>query len=217
MKRIKLLLADDHNLVRSGMRLLLESQPDFEVIGEADNGREAVRRFVEDKPDMVIMDIAMPELNGIEAVRQIRESDPAARIIILSMHISQNYMSRALQAGARGYILKSSVASELITAVKTVWAGQRYLSQKISDQMVNTFLNFDLPQEETPLARLSAREKEILKLVVDGNTSADIASFLSISPNTVDTYRSRIMNKLGLKNIPSLVKFAIQEGITSLD
>lgn len=215
---ITLFLADDHSVVRAGLRLLLETEPDFEVVGEASNGSEAVRKIMQAEPDIAIIDIAMPNLNGIEVIRQLREANLATRVIILSMHSNQNHIFRALQAGAQGYVLKSSVATELIAAVKTVWVGRRYLSQKISNQTIQEYLNFKPPDTKlSPLERLSPREKEILRLVVDGKTSAQIAKDLSISPNTVDTYRSRIMHKLGFHDIPNLVKFAIQQGITSLD
>jgi DNA-binding NarL/FixJ family response regulator len=211
-------LADDHGVVREGLRLLLETQPDFRVIGEAGNGREAVRKIVQDRPDIAILDIGMPELNGLEATQQIRESCPATQVIILSMHSSSGHIVRALQAGARGYVLKSSVGAELVDAVRTVRAGQRYLSPKVSDHIVDDYLKqLEASKEESPLARLSPREREILQLVVEGKTSAQIASILSLSPSTVDTYRSRLMQKLELEDLPSLVKFALQHGLISLE
>jgi DNA-binding NarL/FixJ family response regulator len=215
---ITILLVDDHAVVRDGMRLLLETQPDFQVIGDAGTGREAVGQVTLNCPDVIILDIAMPDLNGIEATRQIREICPDAEVIILSMHATGNYIVQALQAGANGYLLKASAGSEVINAVRVVHGGQRYMSQKIIDTMINTYLNQpELLRERDPLTRLSSREREILQLVVEGRSSADIAQVLSISPNTVDTYRSRLMQKLAINDLPSLVKFAIQRGLILLE
>lgn len=211
-------IADDHAVVRDGLRALLEGQPDLEVIGEAANGREAVRQVAQRCPDVVLMDIAMPELNGIEATRQIYQVCPATQVIILSMHATSEHIFRALQAGARGYLLKEAAGIEVINAVRAVHAGQRYLSQKISDQVVNDYLRQrEAGAGQDPLARLSPREREILQLVVEGKSSAEVADILSLSPGTVNTYRSRLMRKLGLSDLPSLIKFAIQHGLISLD
>lgn len=215
---ITILLVDDHAVVRDGMRLLLETQPDFSVIGAAGTGREAVQQAQLHCPDIVILDIAMPDLNGIEATHQIRAVCPDAQVIILSMHATGSYIVQALQAGANGYLLKASAGSEVINAVRMVRSGQRYMSQKIIDTVLNAYLNQpELLHERDPLTRLSSREREILQLVVEGRSSADIAQMLSISPNTVDTYRSRLMQKLGINDLPSLVKFAIQRGLISLE
>lgn len=215
---ITIFLADDHAVVRDGLRFLLEAQADFKVVGDASNGREAVQRVTNLCPDIVIIDIAMPELNGIEAARQIHDICPTIRIIILSMYATDEHVLRALQAGAQGYILKESAGVEVINAVRAVHAGHRYLSQKISERVIDGFIRQQsISLSENPLARLSPREQEILQLVVEGKSSADIAEILSLSPNTVDTYRSRLMQKLGLSDLPSLVKFAIQHGLISLD
>ena len=169
-------------------------------------------------PDVVIMDISMPGLNGIEATRQIRATCPATQVIILSMHATAEHAYRALQAGALGYVLKELAGVEVINAVRAVHAGQRYLNQKISNMLINDFVHPHEPGEaEGPLARLSPREREIVQLVVEGKSSAEIAKILYLSPGTVDTYRSRLMQKLGLNDLPSLVKFAIQHGLTSLE
>lgn len=215
---ITIFLADDHAVVRDGLRLLLETQPDFTVIGEAGDGREAVRKITQNCPDIAILDIAMPELNGIDVARRLREVCASTQVIILSMHVSSGHISRALQAGARGYVLKSSVGSEVIDAVRTVQGGQRYLSQKVSNQLVDDYLSqLEAGQTASPLDQLSPRELEILQLVVEGKSSLQIARLLSLSPNTVDTYRSRLMQKLGLQDLPSLVRFAIQHGVISLE
>mgnify|MGYP001815396698 FL=1 len=215
---ITVLLADDHAVVRDGLRLLLEAQPDLSVIGDAANGREAVRQVARLCPDVVVMDIAMPELNGIEAAREIGEVCPSTQIIILSIHSTTEHVFRALQAGARGYLLKESVGIEVVNAVRAVHAGHRYLSQKISDSLVDDYVRQRQAAEaKSPLARLSPREREVLQLVVEGKSSAEIADTLSLSVKTVETYRTRLMHKLGVSDLPALVKFAIQHGLTSLE
>ncbi|MFQ6102095.1 MAG: response regulator [Anaerolineae bacterium] len=216
--KIRVFLADDHAVVRDGLRFLLEAQDDIEVIGAAANGRDAVRQVAKLRPDVVIVDIAMPDLNGIEATWQIRETCPSAQVIILSMHSTSEHVFRALQAGARGYLLKESAGIEVVTAVRAVHAGRRHLSQRISDQMIDDYAHQrGAVEAESPLARLSPREREVLQLVVEGKSSAEIAAILSLSRKTVETYRSRLMNKLGISGLPGLVKFAIQHGLTPLE
>jgi DNA-binding NarL/FixJ family response regulator len=212
-----ILLADDHVVVRDGLRLVLETQADFRVIGEANNGREAVRQATRHHPDVIIMDIAMPELSGIEATWQIVQSCPTTQVIILSMYATVTHVRRALHAGAHGYVLKSSVSAEVIDAIRAVRSGKRFLSQKISNVVSEDLLRQDQGQEKATLDLLSSREREILSLVVEGKTSAEIANLLSLAPSTVDTYRSRLMEKLDLHTLPDLVKFAIRHGLTSLD
>ncbi|HET92044.1 MAG TPA: response regulator transcription factor [Chloroflexi bacterium] len=212
---ITVFLADDHAVVRDGLRFLLDAQPDIEVIGDASNGREAVQRVLELEPDVVILDIAMPELNGIDAAAQISELYPPARVIILSMHSSSEHIFRALQAGARGYLVKESAGLEVAEAVRTVAAGRRYMSQEISDVMIEDYVR--QREVQSPLASLSSREREILQLVVEGKSSAEIADILYLSPKTVGTYRSRLMQKLGINDLPTLIKFAIQHGLTPLE
>lgn len=212
---ITVLLADDHAVVRDGLRYLLEAQADISVVGDASDGRQAVQQVKILSPDVVIMDIAMPELNGIEATRQIREISPSTRVIILSMHSTSEHIGQALGAGANGYLLKESAGVEVVKAVRAVYANHSYLSQKLSDKMVEDY-HKQASGIVSPLARLSAREREVLQLVVEGNSSAEIATILSLSPKTVETYRSRIMNKLDINDLPGLVKFAIQYGLTPL-
>lgn len=214
---ITVCLADDHRVMLDGLRLLLERQPDIQVLACAADGREVVRQVANLHPQVAILDIAMPELNGIEATRQIAAISPGTRVIILSMHSSTSHIIRALQAGARGYLLKESAGAEVAQAIRTVHAGRRYLTRKISDQVVDYYLDQKGTMAESPLERLSPREREILQLVAEGKTSADIGEILFISAKTVDSYRSRLMEKLGLKDLPSLVKFAIQQGLTSVD
>lgn len=215
---ITILLADDHAAMRDGLGFLLDSQDDIVVLGHAANGREAVRLASELRPNIVLMDITMPELNGIEATDQIHYLCPSAQVIILSMHANPEYVSRALLAGADGYLLKESAGVEVIDAVRTVYEGHHYLSQKISDTLIDSYLNQrQTGVAESPLLRLSPREREVLQLVVEGKSSIEIADLLSLSPKTVETYRSRLMQKLNITNLPALVKFAIQHGLTPLE
>lgn len=213
---IKVLISDDHAIVRDGLRFLLEAQGDIKVIGEAADGREAIRKVKELKPDIVIMDIVMSELNGIDATEQICKDCPSTRVIMLSMRSSTEPILRSLKAGASGYLLKESAGRELVNAIYSVHEGKRYLSSKVSDRMLGAYLNKEESLKD-PLATLSQREREVLQLVVEGRTSAEIAEKLFLSIKTVKTYRSRLMTKLGIKDIPSLIKFAIQHGLTSLE
>lgn len=215
---ITVLLADDHAVVRDGLRVLLEAQPDISVIGDAANGRDAVHQVAQLCPDVVVMDIAMPDLNGIEATRQIYELCPSAQVIILSMHSTTEHIFRALQAGAGGYLLKESAGIEVVNAVRAVHAGHRYLSQKISDRLIDDYVHQPQAAEaKGPLAGLSPREREVMQLIVEGKSNAEIAGILSLSLKTVETYRSRLMRKLGISDLPSLVKFAVQHGLTPLE
>ena len=218
MNRVKLLLADDHAVVRDGLRQILEAQPDIDVVGEAADGRTAFRQAKKLRPDVVLLDVAMPELNGIEAAERIHAFDSSIRIVILSMHSSKEHILRALRAGATGYVLKESAAHEVVSAVRDVLAGQRYLSQKVSDHVIEALLHPDDGDHlETPLERLSPREREVLQLVAEGKSSAEIGRILFLSPKTVDTYRSRLMHKLGVSDIASLVRFAVRHGIVPAD
>ena len=215
---ITVFLADDHAVVRDGLRALLEAQPDIRVIGDAADGRETVRRVAQFCPDVAILDIAMPELNGIEAAREIGRVCPATQLIVLSMHSTTEHIVRALQAGVRGYLLKESAGIEVVNAVRAVHAGQRYLSPKISDKIVDDYVRQrQAAQAPDPLAHLSSREREVLQLVAEGKSSAEIADILSLSLKTVETYRSRLMHKLDISDLPGLVRFAIQHGLTPLE
>ncbi len=211
---IAVFIADDHAILREGLANLLAAQPDLRVVGTAAEGREAVRQVAQLQPQVVILDIAMPQMNGIEAAREIRERAPHARVVMLSMHSSAEHMFHALEAGARAYVLKESAASEIVAAVRAVHAGRRYLSPKVAEMMADLV---ERSAAESPLSRLSARERQVLQLVAEGNSSAQIAALLHLSPKSVDTYRSRVMQKLHLGDIASLVKFAIQHGLTSLE
>lgn len=212
---ITVLLADDHTIVRDGLKALLESQGDIRVIASTGNGREAVRLAGQHQPRVVVMDISMPDLNGIEATRQIRQANPDVQVIILSIHSTTEHIFRALQAGVIGYLLKESAGSELVSAVREAAEGRRYLSQKITETVLGDYLR--QKQEHSPLESLSEREREVLQLTVEGKTAAQVAEILSLSPKTVETYRSRLMQKLGVNDLPGLVKFAIQHGLTPLE
>ena len=211
---ITVLIADDHAVVRDGLRLLLENQSDIRVIGEVADGREAVEAAIRLKPDVVLMDLAMPLLNGTDAAAQILEKQESAKIVMLSMHSTVEHVFRALQAGALGYLRKESAGNEVVDAVRTVHGGRRYLSHKITESMVDDYIR--KRTIDSPLDSLSQRERAILQLLVEGKSGIEIARLLHVSPKTVDTYRSRMMQKLGIGDLPGLVKFALQHGLTTL-
>ena len=216
--KIRVLVADDHAIIREGLRVMLGNQPDMEVVGTAANGREAVRLVDEHEPDIVVIDISMPELNGIEAISQMLPRHPRIKVIVLSIHETKPYVYRTLKAGAKGYLIKETAGLEVVDAVRAVDHGERYLSQRIADLLTDvSFRNLETSIEVSPLETLSSREREILQLVAEGKTSQEIAERLSISPKTVDTYRSRLMHKIGVEDMAGLVKFAIQHGVISLE
>lgn len=211
---VRLALVDDHAMIREGLRSLLKDTPFIKVVGEAATGRECLARIEEWQPDMVIMDIAMPDLNGIEATHLLKMQWPLIKVVILSAHSSSEYIYRAFAAGACGYVLKESIGQELIDAIRTVQGNKHYLSKGIDDMDIDPKI---LSAARSPLGSLSNRERQVLQLVVEGATSAHIAEQLGLSPKTVETYRSRIMHKLCLHDTPSLVKFAIQQGLTTIE
>jgi DNA-binding NarL/FixJ family response regulator len=213
---IKVFIADDHTVVRDGLRSLLEANPEITVVGGAATGRMAINQVQSLHPEVVIMDISMPELDGINAARKILEASPQVGVIILSMFGTSQHLQQALQAGARGYLLKESAGREVVEAVLAVSQGKFYFSQQITDMLVSDYVQRrEEGSPESPLERLSQRELEVLQLVVEGKTSAEIAEILFLSPKTVESYRSRMMHKLDISDLPSLVKFAIQEGLIS--
>lgn len=215
---VTVFIADDHAIVRDGLRLLLEEHKGFSVIGEAANGRDAVRQAVRMKPDIVLMDIAMAEMNGIEASEQILKASPSTRIIILSMHATPEHIRRAMKAGVSGYLLKESAGSEVVEAIKVVHAGSRYLSQTVSDQIWEAKLSQHKGAVgDDPLGTLSMREREVIQLVAEGKSSTEIAQILFLSPRTVDTYRSRLMQKLNISDLAGLIKFAIRRGLITIE
>lgn len=212
---IQVLLVDDHAVLRDGLRFLLEAQGDISVVGNAANGRDAVRKVKELKPDAVIMDIAMPDLNGIEATHQIRETHSATRVLILSMYSTTEHVRQALRAGAQGYLLKKSAGSEVVDAVRLIHAGGRYLSPEIAGIVISDYIADS--QATNPLESLTHRERQILKLIAEGKSSEQIGLSLFLSRKTVDTYRSRLMQKLGIHDLHGLIKFAIDHGLVSFD
>ena len=212
---ITVLIADDHGVVAEGLSHLVGSQPDMRVVGLAENGRDAVRAAVEAHPDIVLMDHGMPIMNGTEAARLIRERCVDTRVIMLSMYSDAVHVYRALQAGATGYIIKRSVAKELVEAILAVHRGGRYLSKQLADVVIDHVVHRTAPDD--PLERLSSRERQVLQLLAEGHSVAEIAATLSLSPKTVETYRARMMEKLGIYELAGLVRFAIQQGVTSLE
>lgn len=209
---IRVLLADDHAMLREGLKALLATSGDIEVVAEAGDGREAVRRAQEAAPDVAVLDIAMPQLNGIEAARLLRERCPGLRIVVLSMHSSAEHVFRALEAGADGYLLKEAAAAEVAAAVRAVHGGRRYLCRALAE--LQPARRDTAAAATSPLASLSARERQVLQLVVEGHSSADIAARLHLSPKSIGTYRSRLMRKLGVANVAELVKFAVEHALT---
>ena len=211
---ISVILVDDHEVVRDGLRHLIEAQPDLRYLGGFGDGGTAVRFSANAHPDVAIVDIAMPRMNGIEVTRQIHDVSPETEILVLSMHADPEFIYQAFRAGARGYIIKESAGGEVVNALRALRAGQRYLSQKIDAAEFERYVRER--GEENPIERLSSRERQVLQLIVEGRTSAEVAERLSLSPKSVDTYRSRMMKKLEIEDLANLVKFAIRHGITSL-
>ncbi len=206
---IKILLADDHTIVRQGLKLILSSQPDFQVIGEAANGREAVELAEKLHPDIVLLDVAMPELNGIEATRRMMEANGRLRILVLSMHKESVYVREILKAGARGYLLKDVIDTELLNAVRSVARGDGYISPAVSGALLS-----DYRQNVTdPADLLTNREREVLQLIAEGKTNKEVATKLNLSVYTVDSHRGKIMEKLNLHSTGELVRFAIKHGL----
>ena len=212
---IRILIADDHGVVAEGLKHLIEAQPDMQVVGTVGDGREAVRLAREAQPDVVLMDLSMPELNGADATRAIIERDSRCRVIVLSMYAEREYVRRALKAGASGYVVKRSAAKEVVDAIRAVHKGNRYLSRQLADTVIDQVLNKTAATDA--LERLSSRERQVLQMLAEGSAVADIATALSLSPKTVETYRARMMEKLEIRDFAGLVKFAIQHGITALD
>jgi two-component system, NarL family, response regulator NreC len=216
--KIRVLVADDHAIIREGLRVMLGNQPDMQVVAVATNGREALQLVDAYEPDVAVIDISMPELNGIEAIQQMSPRYPHMQVIVLSIHGTKPYVYRALKAGAKGYLIKETAGLEVVDAVRAVQRRERYLSQRIADLLTDvSFQALESLIEVSPLEALSPREREILQLVAEGKTSQEIAERISISPKTVDTYRSRLMHKIGVDDVAGLVRFAIQHGVISLE
>src|SRR5215469_4643618 len=211
---IRILLADDHTVVRDGLRALVEKQPDMAVIGEAADGRDTIRLAEEQSPDVGIMDIAMPNMNGIEATRRIVASQPRTAVLILSMHQDESYVLRSLKAGAKGYLLKDSVRSDVIEAIRAVVQGRSFLTRKVSRILQEDYVReMERRGLEDSYDLLTDREREILQLVAEGRTNKEVASMLNISLTTVETHRTHILQKLNLHSIPELILYAVRKGI----
>ena len=210
---ISLILADDHPVVRKGLRALLEAETDFVIAGEAADGLEAVKRVEREKPDVLIVDLMMPGLGGLEVVRQVRHRSPQTRIIVLSMHANEAYVLEALKNGATGYVLKDESHAALVSAVRAVSAGRRYLSPPLSERVIESFLSKTEAAGGDPYETLTDREREVLHLAAEGRTNPEIADRLFISPRTVESHRAHLMQKLGLKTQTDLVRYALRRGI----
>ena len=214
---IKILLAEDHHIIREGIRALLEVQKDFEIVAEADDGRTAVKLARQHSPDVIIMDVSMPELNGIDATRQILREINNVKVIALSMYSDKRFIKGMLAAGISGYLLKNCVAAELISAIRSVMKGQKYLSPQILGEVVEGYLGHLSGNKAESDSPLTSREREIVQLVAEGKDSRQIAECLYISPKTVESHKRRIMEKLEIHSIAALTKFAIRQGLTSVD
>ena len=213
---IRLLLADDHVIMREGLRALFEHEHDFVVVAEAGNGRDAVELVAKHAPQVAVMDISMPLLNGIEATRQIVAENSGVKVIILSTFVDKRYVSAALEAGARGYVVKSGASTDLVRAVRVAVQNQTFLSPEVADMVVAGFVGREKPSEVTVYNLLTPREREVLQLLAEGKSTKEIAAVLHVSVKTIETHRAKIMQKLELRSVAELTKYAVREGITSL-
>jgi two-component system response regulator NreC len=214
---INIMLADDHPIVRQGLRALLESEQNFQLVGEAGDGLEAVRLAIRLRPDVLITDVMMPGLNGLEVTRQVTKSLPQTKVIILSMYTDDSYVLEALKNGATGYVLKDSQATDLVLAIREVAAGKRYLSPPLSERELELYAQRFESAPTDPYELLTTREREVLQLVAEGRTSTEIAQQLFISPRTAEGHRANLMRKLGVQNNAELVRYALKRGIVPLD
>jgi two-component system response regulator NreC len=214
MTKIRVLVADDHTIVREGVRILLEAQPDIEVVSEAADGQEALARVRELQPDIVLIDIAMPKLNGMEATRAIKRDFPNVQIIVLTMYESDEYFFQVLNAGASGYILKKAASGDLLTAIRAVYAGEVFLYPSVARRLVSDYISrVKSGEEKISYDGLTPREREVLKLIAEGYTNQAIADKLVISPSTVQTHRTRVMQRLNLHNRAELIQYAVRKGL----
>ncbi|MFC1490661.1 response regulator [Candidatus Latescibacterota bacterium] len=214
--KIKILIADDHKILREGLRLLLSKEPDFDVIAEASSGKAAIQLACELKPDIILMDISMPDINGIEATKKILSKVPKVKILALSTYSDKRFITEMFNAGASGYLVKDCAFDEVSTAVRTVAANQKFVSPSIMDTVVDLFLDKNIPSKEKT-RELTERETEILRMITQGKNTKEIASELFISVKTVDTHRQHIMDKLDIHNVVELTKYAISTGLISID
>jgi DNA-binding NarL/FixJ family response regulator len=213
IKPVRVILADDHTLVRAGIRALLEKLPEVKVLGEASNGREALDLVKTHKPDVVLMDITMPGLNGLEAAARMAKEFPAVRVIILSMHNNEEYYWRALKAGAAGYLLKKAATAELAVALQRVIHGEIYLSQEISTRLLKKFPLEGIADRKSPFEQLTGRQREVLQLIAEGQNTKEIAEILKVSPKTIEYHRMKLMTGLNVHDVPGLVRFALRVGL----
>lgn len=213
---ITIVIADDHRIVRQGLKLLIEKQEGMRVTAEAEDGAEAVRLAAEVSPDLIIMDVSMPVLNGIEATRRIRERHPSIRVVALSMHSDRRFVIETLKAGAHGYLLKDCAFEEMASAIRAVINGKTYLSAEITDLVVKDYVAQLSQNDRSAFSLLTAREREVLQLLAEGKSTKDVAFQLGISVKTIETYRQQLMEKLGMHSIAELTKYAIREGLTQL-
>lgn len=216
-KKITILVADDHLIVREGLAVLLNRQPDMEVVGEAEDGRTTVRLAQKLQPDLVIMDIAMPDLNGIDATRQIKAEVPGVKVIALSMHADKRFVAGMLKAGASGYLLKYCASEELVNAIHLVMDKRTYLSPDIASTVVEDYVQKLSESDASAFSLLTSREREVLQLFAEGKITRQISAILNISVKTVEAHRKQIMEKLGFQSFADLIKYAIREGLASLD
>jgi DNA-binding NarL/FixJ family response regulator len=216
-QKLKVLLADDHKLLRSGLKLLLQRNPDFAVVGEAADGEQTLQLFQQLEPDLLLLDLSMPKMDGLDCLREIKSRWPGAKVIVLTMHEDENYIKQAMQAGAAAYVHKSAADTDLFKAIEAVQAGQLYLSQQNSNLLLNVLLKQDpVPVDnQAPYVLLSPREREVLRLIAHGYSMAEVAERLSLSIKTVDTYKTRLMEKLGTTRKSELVSYALKYGLLS--
>lgn len=208
-------IAEDHTILRAGLKALLSTNPTFEVIGEADNGRDAIRRVIELKPNLVIMDLSMPGMNGMDALKEIKDRMPEVKALVLTVHSEEEYVLASLQAGANGYVLKDATQNELLAAAERVLAGKTYLSPDITEKVVNSYLNTNGSSQE-PVTRwdtVTQRERQILKLIAEGHTNKSMSDYLCISVKTVEKHRANLMKKLDLHSVSALTTYALEKGI----
>lgn len=217
MSALRVLLCDDHTLVRAGIRALVLETPDATIVAEADNGREAVTLARQHRPELVVMDISMRELNGIEATAQIRAELPQTHVLILSMHTTEDFVRRALKAGASGYLVKDSAPLELKMAIEAIRRGETYLSSRVSKTLLSGLVDGRPPQSESSLDALTPRQREILQLIAEGRSTKEIAFTLSVSVKTVETHRAALMERLGIRDVAGLVVFAVRHNLISVD
>ena len=214
--KIKVLIADDHQILREGLRAMLEKEHNIEVLGEAANGRAALRLIREKTPDVIVMDITMPDLNGIEAARQIKSEFPQVKVVALSMHDDKRFVFNMLKAGASGYLLKDEGFKEVVKAINAVMANKTYLSTEITDVVLKDYLKSTNFQDASVFALLSPREREVLQLIAEGKTTSQIADLMHVSPKTIETHRHHIMQKLNITSVAELTKYAIREVLTGI-